>query len=85
MPPAPGWFSTTTGLPSALASAGCAVRVIASTPEPVAFGRTMRTGLSPTCATEDAERAIAPVANTAMNARRANTRAVQDIMYLQSL
>ena len=50
MPPAPGWFSITTGFPSALASAGCAVRVIVSTPDPVAFGRTMRTAFSPTCA-----------------------------------
>jgi hypothetical protein len=45
-PPAPVWFSTTTGAPSALANAGCAARVIASTPEPAAFGSTKRTGRS---------------------------------------
>src|SRR5687768_16900156 len=44
-PPAPVWFSTTTGAPNALANAGCAARVIASTPEPAAFGRTKRTGV----------------------------------------
>src|SRR3954468_3155232 len=42
-PPAPGWFSTTTDAFSALDSAGCAARVIASTPEPVALGSTSRT------------------------------------------
>ena len=49
MPPAPGWLSTITGWPSALASAGCAARVIASTPEPVALGRMKCTVLSPGC------------------------------------
>jgi hypothetical protein len=38
-PLAPAWFSTTTAWPSDLASAGAAERVMASTPEPVAFGR----------------------------------------------
>ena len=46
MPPAPAWFSTTTGMFSALASAACAVRVIVSTPEPVALGRMNLTTLS---------------------------------------
>ncbi len=45
-PPAPVWFSTTTGAPNALANAGCAARVMASTPEPAAFGSTKRTGRS---------------------------------------
>ena len=45
MPPAPGWLSTMTGWPSALPSAFCAARAIASTPEPVAFGRMKRIGL----------------------------------------
>ena len=49
MPPAPGWLSTITDVPSALASAGCAARVIASTPEPVALGRMNFTVLSPGC------------------------------------
>src|SRR6478752_678645 len=39
MPPAPGWFSTITGAPSAFDSAGDAARVIVSTPEAVATGR----------------------------------------------
>ena len=58
MPPAPGWLSTTTDAPSALASAGCAARVIASTPEPVALGRMKRTVLSPgrCCAAPPARR-----------------------------
>ena len=43
-PPAPVWFSTTIDVPSALAKAGCAARVIASTPEPAALGSTKRTG-----------------------------------------
>jgi hypothetical protein len=34
------------GWPSALDKADCAVRVMASTPEPVALGSTKRTGLS---------------------------------------
>ena len=46
MPPAPGWLSTITGWPRALASAAWAARVMASTPEPVAFGRMNLTGLS---------------------------------------
>src|SRR5512145_660569 len=57
-PPAPVWFSTTTDVPSALANAGCAARVIASTPEPAAFGRMKRTGC---CAS------AAPAARTARN------------------
>ncbi|MOA41071.1 hypothetical protein D3C78_1630030 [compost metagenome] len=39
MPPAPGWFSTTTVWPSAADSAGPADRVIVSTPEPTPTGR----------------------------------------------
>ena len=50
MPPAPGWFSTTTGWPSAFDSAGCAARVIVSTPEAVATGRMNLTARSPICA-----------------------------------
>src|SRR6516225_5434163 len=50
MPPAPGWFSTMTGCPSALASAGDAARVIVSTPDAVATGRMNFTGRSPICA-----------------------------------
>ena len=38
-PPAPGWFSTTTGCPSAFETAGLVARVIVSTPEPVAIGQ----------------------------------------------
>ena len=44
MPPAPGWFSTTIGAASAFESAGCAARVIVSTPEAVATGRMNLTG-----------------------------------------
>ena len=39
MPPAPGWFSTIDRVPSAFESAGCAARVIVSTPDAVATGR----------------------------------------------
>src|SRR6476659_6272973 len=39
MPPAPAWFSTMTGAPSAFDSAGVAARVIVSTPDAVATGR----------------------------------------------
>jgi hypothetical protein len=46
-PPASGWFSTTTGWPSALDSAFRAVRVMVSTPDETALGSTMRTVLSP--------------------------------------
>ena len=47
MPPAPAWFSTTTGPPSAFESAGDAARVIVSTPDAVATGRMNLIGLSP--------------------------------------
>ena len=50
MPPAPAWFSTITGWPSALPSAACAERVIASTPDPVALGRMNFTVFSGACA-----------------------------------
>jgi hypothetical protein len=50
MPPAPGWLSTITGWPSALASAGDAARVIVSTPDAVATGRMNLIARSPTCA-----------------------------------
>ncbi len=45
MPPAPGWFSTTTDAPSAVDSAGEAARVMVSTPDAVATGRMKRTTL----------------------------------------
>jgi hypothetical protein len=46
-----------------LASACCAARVIASTPEPVAFGRTKRTGRSD-CAKAGTARLAARLAST---------------------
>src|SRR4051812_19916278 len=70
MPPAPGWLSTMIGWPSAFARAPCAARVIASTPEPDAFGRMKRTGLSD-CANEGAnEGRASPAASPAIRVRR---------------
>jgi hypothetical protein len=69
MPPAPGWFSMITGWPSALPSAFCAARAIASTPEPTAFGRMKRTGLSD-CASAGRARLPAIPAIPAMAVRR---------------
>ena len=69
-PPAPGWLSTTTDALSAFDSAGCAARVIASTPEPVALGRMKRT--VPDCAS--AASGHAPAAMAAIEAASAERR-----------
>ena len=53
MPPAPGWFSTTTEAPSAVDSACDEARVIVSTPDAVATGRMKRTTLVWPCAMLD--------------------------------
>src|SRR6476469_4775008 len=67
MPPAPAWFSTITGAPSALDSAGEAARVIVSTPDAVATGRMNLIGRS-LCAN-------APMATIALTSARATPRA----------
>ena len=60
MPPAPGWFSTTTGWPKALPSATVAARTMASTPEPALIGRMKRTGRSPCAQAGQAASAATP-------------------------
>jgi hypothetical protein len=57
MPPAPGLVLDHDRLAQRFGERGCAVRVIVSTPDPVAFGSTTRTALSPTCASEAAANA----------------------------
>src|SRR5262245_38228605 len=69
MPPAPGWFSTTTGACSAFDNAGSAARVIVSTPDAVATGRMNLTARSPSCACAGAMAASATKPSTAATIR----------------
>src|SRR6478752_1494356 len=59
MPPAPGWFSITTGWPSVLPRAAAAARTMVSTPEPAPTGRMKRTARRPSQAAAQQQRAQA--------------------------